>query len=290
MEDSLLHERSAREQAEDRALQLEYANLAGRNGNAKGSDLEGTIDIMLDQDMEVDNGDRDDISVAGSDVTICDLQLDNDENPQAQLANGAAGESSPTAAHAAEAAAAQWQKKIEEMMAELKAAKEEIESYKKRVRTAEEEGEQSRRTLSEMVAKIRADEERRKKERKERSVQTEKKPEGVVIQAPTMVSCGVQAGVVVLESDGCGGVVMAEGAFVGNGNGNGVVKMANGTMGVKVKSREQSPHRPQTTELIRLNGGRGLVKESMPYVSIVGVVIIGVGIMAILNTWQKVER
>ncbi|KAL8784536.1 MAG: hypothetical protein Q9213_003884 [Squamulea squamosa] len=45
-----------------------------------------------------------------------------------------------------------------------------------------------------------------------------------------------------------------------------------------------------TTASSRGGGGRDVALQSAPYVSMVGVVLIGVGIMTWLNGWQKVER
>ena len=49
-------------------------------------------------------------------------------------------------------------------------------------------------------------------------------------------------------------------------------------------------HKAVTTALVRSESRNGLLTESAPYASMLGVVLIGVGIMTYLNSWQKVER
>lgn len=178
-------------------------------------------------------------------------------------------------------------------MAKLKAAQAEIETYKKRVKVAEEEGQQSKRTLMEMVAKIRADEEKRQKEVKETSVQTERKnADGSLRGKLVMVSCGVQAELAQDEDN--------EGEVFPGAIANATVKAVNGPLviggGKHMQNRHREPNQQQqlqnlSTEIMKKTGEkRSMVKESVPYVSIVGVVVIGVSIMAILNNWQKGER
>ncbi|KAL9119800.1 MAG: hypothetical protein Q9187_003641 [Circinaria calcarea] len=49
-------------------------------------------------------------------------------------------------------------------------------------------------------------------------------------------------------------------------------------------------HKAVTTALVHSESRNGLLTESAPYASMLGVVLIGVGIMTYLNSWQKVER
>jgi len=275
LEDLLRREREAREMAE---AQLQVA-------------AHMPIDELPTDNIEKLNDDNilDDVSVAGSDITVTDSNHEKSQETDKQSTAAAAA----AAANAATEAAAMWQKKLEDMMAKLKAAQAEIETYKKRVKAAEEEGQQSKRTLVEMVAKIRADEERRQKEVKETSVQTEKKnADGSLRGKPVMVSCGVQAELGQNEDN--------EGEVFPGAIANATVKAVNGPLviggGKHMQNRHREPNQqPQlqnlSTEIMKKTGEkRSMVKESVPYVSIVGVVVIGVSIMAILNNWQKGER
>lgn len=274
LEDLLRREREARAMAE---AQLQVA--AHMPTNELGTD---NIENMNEIDMP------DDVSVAGSDITVIDSK-DSKESDKKSTAAAAAA-----AANAATEAAAMWQKKLEETMAQLKAAQAENETYKKRWKAAEEEGQQSKRTLMEMVAKLRADEEKRQKEMKETSVQTERKnADGFLRGKPVMVSCGVQTEPDRDEDN--------EGEVFPGAIANATVKAVNGPLviggGKHMQNRHRDPGNQQQqlqnlpTEMVKNAGEkRSMVKESVPYVSIVGVVVIGVSIMVILNSWQKGER
>ncbi|KAF8470237.1 hypothetical protein BDZ91DRAFT_694197 [Kalaharituber pfeilii] len=284
LEDLLRQERRAREMAEE---QLEVASR-----NSKG-EVRSTLDNGKVNGVAEEEGIPDNVSIAGSDITVLgpgDKEA-NEKDPSHEKEEQSAAIAAAAAAAAAEAAA-QWQKRVEEMMAELQSAKAEIESYKKRVRVAEEEGEQSRRTLTEMVAKIRADEERRKRERKEISIQTESKNEEKDMKIPVMVSCGVQAAFGNNTETRTPSSEAEETYSIANGT----VKATNGILVIGGGKNMQSPGAGHdqllSTELMEKQSSskRSIVKESAPYVSIVGVVVIGVSIMAILNNWQKGER
>ncbi|KAF8454773.1 hypothetical protein BGX38DRAFT_255184 [Terfezia claveryi] len=277
LEDLLRREREARAMAE---AQLQVA--AHMPTDELGTD---NIENMDEVDIP------DDVSIAGSDITVIDSK-EHEQSKESDKKSTAAV--AAAAANAATEAAAMWQKKLEEMMAQLKAAQAEIETYKKRWKTAEEEGQQSKRTLMEMVAKIRADEEKRQKEMKETTVQTERKnADGFLRGKPMMVSCGVQTE---LDQDEDNEGEVFPGAIA-----NATVKAVNGPLvisgGKHMQNRHRDPGNQQqqlqnlSTEMVKKPGEkRSMVKESVPYVSIVGVVVIGVSIMAILNSWQKGER
>ncbi|KAF8416070.1 hypothetical protein EV426DRAFT_449377 [Tirmania nivea] len=270
LEDLLRREREAREMAE---AQLQVA-------------AQPTDELRTDNIENKDEDDiPDDVSVANSDTTV----IDSKDHVQSKQSD----KQSMAAANAATEAAAMWQKKLEEMMAQLKAAQAEIETYKKRVKAAEEEGQKSKRTLMEMVAKIRADEEKKQKDMKETSVQTERKDaDGLLRGKPVMVSCGVQ---VELDQDEDNEGEVFPGAIA-----NATVKAVNGPLviggGKQMPNRHRDSNQQQqlqnlSTEMVKKAGEkRSMVKESVPYVSIVGVVVIGVSIMAILNNWPKGER
>jgi hypothetical protein len=168
------------------------------------------------------------------------------------------------AALAAAEAANRLQKRVEEMMVELQSAKEEIEAYKRRAEVAEEEGASSRRSLAEMVEKIRKEEEARKLREKEIGLQTD---------SVKTNSLGIQ-------------VVPEEKAEVVN------EKAVDGH--VKGMITRGAPK--NSTSVVKNDGGgkeRTLLiskRDAAPYASIIGVMLFGVGLMAVLNGWQKGER
>lgn len=281
LEDLLRRERKAREDAEDRAAGLESTTNGvlpkPRSDDGKDEEKEDDDDTEYNHmlgvwDSKSGHDLRDDVSVAGSDITVRDVDFDDNKSTMSAGENLAHA----TATAAAEAASI-WQRRVEEMMVELKQAKEEIEQYKKTVKIAEEEKQQSRRTLEEMVAQHRAENERRERSRrellKESSVQTSDDTAST-LSGTTMVNSGMQAG-----------DILDEKAALVNST---IAAMANGSLVVHSTTGKSTLHKHSpSTELLRQ---RSVMRESVPYVSIVGVVVIGVGIMAILNTWHKGER
>lgn len=267
LEELLRKERTAREMAEDRAAQLELASLSLRKQERQLKENLNRTRASEDS-IDLDDDQADDISIAGSEDTV--LGLDLDFNEKRNLVRD-------EATVAAAEAAAQLQKKVEEMMAELEQAKEEIESYRQRVRTAEEDGEKSRKSLAEMVATLRADEERRRKSAKSHGIQTDSAPRPVLAHfgVQTIVDIEPVTPATVIETGG-------EGAINANGS---IMKLANGSH-KKLSVMEL----PGNTKLMKQAHSRSMSSQSAPYVSIVSVVIIGVGIMAVLNSWQKGER
>ncbi|KAI5801386.1 hypothetical protein DFH27DRAFT_525049 [Peziza echinospora] len=291
LEDLLRRERTAREEAEDRAAQLEVQRKFGVLMEKPSNHVDDDDDDM-----------RDDISLAGSEATVVvgdnnsameNNNLDASTALEFDEKDALRQQQNNDSANAAAEAVAAWQKRVEEMMAELKSAKEEIEIYKKQVRTAQEEGEHSRRTLAEMVAKIRSDDERRRRESAERKA--------------AMVSCGVQVELeqekeIGLRQNGKDTANLEDDVeeidrspSVENGTakvGNGVIVVGGGGKDHQLANGFHGHHQhTSSVEFARKVRSKGeMAQNSAPYLSIVGVVFIGVGIMAFLNNWQKVER
>lgn len=255
LEDALKREKSAREVAEDRAAQLETASIVLR-GNFRERTL-GEFEaekVLADEKGEMDDTD-----------TICG---DGEKSLDGQPMEGEILEDNtievkvdPSALAAAEAAN-RLQKRVEEMMLELQSAKAEIEAYKLRTEAAEEENIKTRKTLAEMIEDIQRKEEARKARERQSGSQTE----------PAAVqNAGMQS---------CFDIVQGEDMVPAI---NGTVKQSD--IGKKLPNGTAiAPEDLTRTSLVLSK------RNAAPYVSVIGVMLLGVGMMAVFNSWQKGER
>ncbi|KAI5846307.1 hypothetical protein DFP73DRAFT_545603 [Morchella snyderi] len=255
LEDALRREKSAREDAEDRASQLETRALSGISRDRVLGEFEAEK-VLADEKGDIDDTE----TLSGDDDKSLDEQPDmqmniihsNDDTLEVKV--------DPSALAAAEAAN-RLQRRVEEMMLELQSAKAEIEAYKRRTESAEEESRTTRKTLAEMVESIRKEEEARKSRKRQSGSQTD----------PTaMRNSGIQA-----NTDGVSEDTMDS---ISNGTvkQKDIVKLPNGT-------RMSSEDLARTSLVLSK-------RNAAPYVSIFGVMLIGVGLMAVMNSWQKGER
>lgn len=160
------------------------------------------------------------------------------------------------AAHAATALHA----RMEEILVELKTVKSEMRAYKLRAEAAElraenveKERDSNQKTLAETIQSIRKEEDDRQRRRTEQATQTE---------TVDTTDTATQA-----ASDG-GRRASAPAASQ--------IKRADSGFKVAALSKEHSL-------LLRK-------QASVPYASMLGVVLIGVGLMAVINNWQRGER
>ena len=158
---------------------------------------------------------------------------------------------------------ARLQQRLDVMVAEMGEMKQVMERYRRRAEAAEEESASSRASLAEMVEKIRTDEGRRGGKERDYAIKidttTERKPQ--TSACSMMKSSGNMLGV----------------AGIQNGKPPGPAEVA--ALERAVSSALAQPRRRQDQLL-----------QSAPYASILGVVVLGMGVMALLNGWQKVDR
>lgn len=175
-----------------------------------------------------------------------------------------------------ESSAKALQEKLEIMMSEMREMKQLMESYRQRAENAEQERDDTRKTLAEMVQKIRKDEEQRATKK---AAKAERRSSEELLK-----TAKVEAG-----KDGADEVY--ETATVEEKPAK-VAQMANGAAtavsSLVLKAQDQG------LAVMKQAGGQAQmldVNNSAPYASMVGVVLIGLGIMTYLNGgWQKVER
>lgn len=161
---------------------------------------------------------------------------------------------------AAAEAAQLHQKRMEAMMLELQQAKENMEQYRLRAEKAEQERDADRKTLNEMILSIRRDEEKRRTRSASHSSQTDHS---------STQNAGVQAGNTVEN----GQVVKSNGAVVVPQQGH---KKPNGALSVTPKPPKHSG--VESTLIVPRS-------DSAPYMTMVGVMVLGLTIMAAVNRW-----
>jgi hypothetical protein len=154
------------------------------------------------------------------------------------------------------------QKRLEQMVSEMQRMKSEMEKFKRRADTAEKETTKARESLADMIERLRRENSRQVLESAEA---------GSMVSANTNdTMSGSQKGESSSDTDK-------------------TPPQANG----HVRTPRLPPHLEQavTTVLRQSNSGNGeVLAHSAPYVSMLGVVLIGVGLMAYLNSWQKTEK
>jgi hypothetical protein len=244
LEELLQKERQARELAEEMAKRLELQSESKMNGEPKT--LEGSV---VEEAFE----------------------------PPAEVVDTKA-EQVPELPAAAEAVDPKvisestllLEKRLETMLLDMKELRDQMESFKARAETAETERDADRKTLGEMVEKIRADE----LARRSASVERTRSPPSGVLQSSKDLANGA--------SDSPGPTI--EPTLEGVGLSNGTAAVPNGSEDRGISS---------VGVVAKTSGTRDpLLYQSTPYASMLGVVLIGMGLMAYLNGWQppKVER
>ncbi|OQE28402.1 hypothetical protein PENSTE_c003G04867 [Penicillium steckii] len=156
----------------------------------------------------------------------------------------------------------QLQRRLDTMAEEMEEMRKQMVSFKQRAETAEDETVQTRKSLAEMIESIRQE---RADNAAAAAISQESKADGAKCDTAKVGS----------EHES-----PAE---------NGVAKV--GTSAQNVESASSKPEEgdsaPATaTQLQR----RQYLEEASPYASIFGVVLFGVGLMAYLNGWQKLDK
>jgi hypothetical protein len=247
LEEMLQKERQARELAEEAAKRLESLQSEAKTNGHVETDDEGSI---VEEAFE----------------------------PPAELVEKDAPESfeptpdeTPVDAKAVNESTLLLEKRLEAMLGDMQELRNQMESFKQRAETAESERDEERkerRTLAEMVEKIRLEESARRSSSTERA------------RSPAEKDIAAQ--------------------HILNGKGDSLhaalgplLEKAGLTNGSAVSPDEKEVGRSVVGTLSRPPGGSSpLLYNTTPYASMLGVVLIGMGVMAYLNGWQppKVDR
>lgn len=240
LENLLREEREARQAAEELAKRLEVeSSLIHTNGFAKGGAI---VDEAFEPPPE-------------SLPEVVDM---------APTDTGEATSSSTSAKHVEESTNI-LHEKLEQMVVEMKEMKLQMEAYRQRAETAETERDDGRKSLAEMVEKIRADERARQE-----TVEHNKE-----ISPNTDVSGPSTAEIY--------GEIMDLPTVPKNIDQNGAISTL----------QDKKPLEDQPTIAAKnCAGGENisLLQHSTPYASMIGVVLFGMGLMAYMNGWQKADQ
>jgi hypothetical protein len=156
------------------------------------------------------------------------------------------------------------QQNLEQVLGEMQRLKSDVDNFQKRAETAEADAAGARQSLAEMIEKLREEDERVEK--------SPKKSHGRGRAEETGGGIEVDAGLGELGSQS-----IAKPASHANGH-------------VRTPRLPEHLERAVATVLRERNSDSDTLAQSAPYVSMLGVVLIGVGLMAYLNSWQKSDR
>jgi hypothetical protein len=262
LEEMLQKERQARELAEELAKRLEQqSSEATMNGNSVGSSEAPVVEEALQSPPE-----RTETNPAAQEDQETEAEspdsksLEKDEAVQESSPENEVVDTKPITD-----STSLLEKRLETMLVEMQQLRENMESFKKRAEIAEAERDTDRKTLAEMVEKIRLEESARGSSSTERG----RSPAGGLAKDP---SSSPRSFTDTLSQS------LHKASFV-----NGTISSA----------KEVEPGRIASGTLSRPPGGHDpILYHTTPYASMLGVVLIGMGLMAYLNGWQspKIDR
>ncbi|KAL8691047.1 MAG: hypothetical protein Q9218_003649 [Villophora microphyllina] len=288
LETLLKRERKARENAEERARCLMAGQAPPRSEQGETTTNTDTPELSIASSGEANADNSSDHGLVSDDsrseVTIIAAPSETAEDIQRQTAR-------------VDATTTQLQERLEQMVREMDLMKVQMESYKRRAEGAESE----RASLAEMIEMIRKDNGHNGTASNGNIIHPHKHSDtrdgagalSPALDLPKRTSSGLWNGTSSSPSS-----PSSSSTLHSRKQPNGSIASSSSTA---VDSAEQSSNMQalersmvaalQSPSLwARNGGGRDVAVHSAPYVSMIGVVLIGVGIMTWLNGWQKVER
>jgi hypothetical protein len=260
LEEMLTKEREARLHAEDMMQKMEETSHTKVNGSAGGAPLvngHSELDSAFDPPAE---------QVQAAETDKAPDSPDDDD-----------GSTTLQQPDKAELLTAAFQARIDSMAVEMTSLREQLEAFKLRAEKAEAERDADRKTLAEMVLRIRQrdeDDKRREAERRARSVSKDRRraqSEDNVTEKPASATNGSAK---VTPAAQNGGFLEEEASdTVPTPSRTNTMKPNVGTLAVQGQQSQDGP-----------------LLHALPYVSIFTVVIFGMGLMAHLNGWQPQSR
>jgi hypothetical protein len=242
LEEMLRQERTARELAEDLAKRLEQQLAA----NDKSHDKPETFSVIKE----------------AFEAPPESTEATKDEEPDS-LPNGKAVDPS-----AISESTLLLEKRLEAMMAEMHVLKDQMASFKQRAESAETERDEDRKSLAEMVAKIRADESRPSSSKGLKTLTSNGSltTEDLLIRNHADLNAALLP---LLEKSGL-------------------------TNGHAITAADDLHHNKSAISTLSRPLGKNnpMSYHAAPYASIIGVVIVGMSVMYYMNGWQppKVDR
>lgn len=250
LEDKLQEERQARADAEEKTKRLEDSNAPKMNGSPVKPEAE--TDAL---------------------EAAFEPPMETIEAPQDDTPTSDAGKPHPTQPEAMEASATHLYAQIETMVLEMKDLRQQLEAFKTRAETAEAERDVDRKSLAEMAMQIRKEAEARETATREKAMQS-------------------QVGAhVAQQSD--------DQSEISDGSSSTMIRTPS-TSSSQSNTTPAEPVDPPTlsrantiTPLTASAGGlkpEDALANSVPFASMIGVVMIGMGLMAYINGWQPQPR
>lgn len=248
LENMLHKEREARELAEELARRLEEA-AAAEQKSGLAPEAEGP-ELTLEEAFEP--------------------PTDSPASPDAETPTSEVGTAPPApAVEKIESSATHLQSQLESMVSEMRELRQQLEAFKQRAETAEEERDSTRKTLAEMALQIRRDNEAREEAAREKSRSRSKARTSQDDGSQTLQELDTRSRA--SSSDSYGGRTRAERSI-----------------------ETPSLSRANTLTQLSWSSGRLTNEEALanglPYASMLGVVLIGMGLMAYINGWQTQQR
>ncbi|KAI9760334.1 MAG: subunit of TIM23 translocase complex [Chaenotheca gracillima] len=255
LEDMLQQERIARETAEGKAQRLELEKSGTITKDFSGV-VPSDVESLLDPSQKQVNGN----------LGTSEKELQNDLD------------SKHAESSMAEESAARLKQRVDQMVLEMDEMRLVVEKYKQRAETAEAESATTRQSLAEMIETI-----RRQDEGQETNLK--KKQAAQDLSASSRTDTPTQTDEPAVDFTTPDPPVFSL---------DSIVKQARFQQGKHLHPDEVAALEKAVSTVLmrgqRSNDRHGQLVQSAPYASIFGVVIIGVGLMAFLNGWQKVER
>ncbi|KAI9885056.1 MAG: hypothetical protein M1823_003155 [Watsoniomyces obsoletus] len=278
LEGMLREERMARESAEDRAKRLEKlrgdedADDDDDDASSDGRQPSGTEKIL--ESLE-----------GGGEQSEGNQEGDGETNHQSNGVIKAMDERSTVTTDQHDEAMTRLQRRLESMMADMTEMKQTVETYKRRAEAAEAESVTSRQSLAEMVERIRRMETERELQPSPAEVDGEsnKKKNNPIGSDDTHGSLlGSDSSMIRPEGQRNGKPVPPATKVDGYDEDDTFDQSTATGAGSTTKTALARPS-------LRTSSHDHFM-QSAPYASILGVVAVGLGLMAYLNGWQKVDR
>ena len=264
LEDLLKQERKARESAEERTRRLLEARSCGVGDGEAYSVEEEAFDpppesVVQDDQVQPNGYEADDEGHNHDSKVLVSNSLPSSP--------GRSIENLQRDTTEADASTSRLQERLELMVREMDEMKLQMEKYKRRAEGAEDE----RRGLLDMVERIRGGE--------------------AVASAVKVSTLGQKSTEIATQTDHH----PASPTDDGNALPKSHVSAGNDSLPRNGKAIEPMDdlhdlHKAVTIALAHSDPRNSMLTQSAPYASMLGVVLIGVGIMTYLNSWQKVER
>ncbi|KAK5270947.1 hypothetical protein LTR99_005389 [Exophiala xenobiotica] len=160
------------------------------------------------------------------------------------------------------------QQNLDQVLGDMQRLRSDVDQFQRRAETAEADASSARKSLAEMIEKLRQE--------NQESESSPRKP-----SKPSKRHAGSQ------DDEAATDAVEDE---LDSSNQPPIKWQSHGNGHVRVPRLPEHLERAVATVLQEKNGNGDTLAQSAPYVSMLGVVLIGVGLMAYLNSWQKGER